>query len=292
MAVNGIDAGPMNHARARNRSRALLLSAMLLLGVAGCGFVPTSQLTSVQSQNKTLAEQVQSQQTELENLKFHTRSVENQLVRAEADLARTEQVVGTSGKSLRASLGGSPTAQYASISSRGSATLTAGLNTQLAQLAKRYPSLQFDGKLGVARLDADLVFDSGDDRLKPDAEQALTEFARILQSDDGKNFRILIAGHTDNQKITKREARDQFHDNWQLSTARAHSVGDYLRRAGVSEERMGVSGFGGHQPIASNDTPEERRRNRRVEIFVVSPDTPIVGWTESTPNLYEAARRP
>ncbi len=271
----------------------LFCICVLCCGLAGCGFVPTTQLTAAQTQNKTLTEQLTAQQGELENLKFHTRSVENQLVRAEADLARVEQVAGTSSKQLTvAARDRSPAAQYASMSSRTPVTLSTGMSSQLAQLSRRFPSLQFDGKLGVARFDADLIFDSGDDHLKPDAEAALTEFARILQADDGKKFRVLVAGHTDNQKLATREVRDQFHDNWQLSTSRAHSVADFLRRAGVSEDRMGVAGFGGHQPIASNETPESRRRNRRVEIFVVSPDTPVVGWTESTPELYETARRP
>ncbi len=273
-----------------------LVALAPLVSAAGCGLMaPASKLSAAQAQNRTLTEQLKAQQAETENLKFHTRSVENQLVRAEADLARMEQISGTDRKQLASRVDGTPTAQFTSSnfagSTRSTTTLSSGLGLQLAQLAHRYPSLQFDTKTGVARLDADLIFDSGDDHLKSDAENALTDFARIVNSTDGKDLRVLVAGHTDNQKLAKREAREQFHDNWQLSASRALSVADFLRKAGVPEERIGVAGFGGNQPIASNDTPEDRRRNRRVEIFVVAPDTPIVGWPESTPSLYQSARR-
>ncbi|HKD37685.1 MAG TPA: OmpA family protein, partial [Pirellulales bacterium] len=67
---------------------------------------------------------------------------------------------------------------------------------------------------------------------------------------------------------------------------RARTVAKYLAKSGVAEQRMGVAGYGGQQPVAPNNTPTDRRRNRRVEIFIVPPDTPIVGWTETSPSLY------
>jgi phosphoribosylformimino-5-aminoimidazole carboxamide ribonucleotide (ProFAR) isomerase len=70
-----------------------------------------------------------------------------------------------------------------------------------------------------------------------------------------------------------------------LSTARALAVAEFLKQSGLPERQIGVSGFGGHQPIATNSTPEDRRRNRRVEIFVLPPEAPIVGWTETTTRI-------
>ena len=63
-------------------------------------------------------------------------------------------------------------------------------------------------------------------------------------------------------------------------------VRDALRRLGLEPERMGVAGFGPHQPVAPNLTGEDRQKNRRVELFVMAPEVPVIGWTETTPNLY------
>ena len=101
-----------------------------------------------------------------------------------------------------------------------------------------------------------------------------------------RDLKLMVVGHTDALKIARREVRERFADNFSLSTARALAVADYLKKAGVPEQRIGVSGFGAHEPIASNATVEDRRRNRRVEIFVLPPEAPIVGWTETTTSLY------
>ena len=95
----------------------------------------------------------------------------------------------------------------------------------------------------------------------------------------------MVVGHTDNRRIAKRE-RASVPDNWHLASARALAVAEYLQSRGVREEQIGMTAFGKHQPIASNHTAGERQRNRRVEIFVTGPNTPIVGWTETAPNSY------
>jgi flagellar motor protein MotB len=170
--------------------------------------------------------------------------------------------------------------------SPGRVQIPAGVSDQLVNLARKHPSLQFDPQTGVAKLDTDVVFDSGNAELKPQAEQVLSDLASVLQSTPAHDMRIMIVGQTDAQKIAGKETRQRYGDNWNLSTARAVAVAGYLHKAGVAEPRMGIAGYGGQQPIASNSTPADRRRNRRVEIFVIPPDYPIVGWTETSPSLY------
>jgi chemotaxis protein MotB len=59
-----------------------------------------------------------------------------------------------------------------------------------------------------------------------------------------------------------------------------------LQKHGLREDQVGVAGFGRHEPVSSGASAEDRQRNRRVEIFVMSPDTPVVGWVETLPSVY------
>ncbi len=160
------------------------------------------------------------------------------------------------------------------------------VSKQLADLSRRFPSLQFDANTGAAKLDTDVLFDSGEAELKEDAQQMLAEFTKILRAPEARDLKLMVVGHTDGLKIARRDVRDRFSDNFHLSTARALAVAGYLKQAGMPESRIGVSGFGGNQPIASNNTAEERRLNRRVEIFVIPPEATVVGWTETSTTLY------
>jgi chemotaxis protein MotB len=146
--------------------------------------------------------------------------------------------------------------------------------------------LQYDPQTGISKLDTDVLFDSGDASLKPNADKMLREFADVFQAPEASQLKIMVVGHTDSQGIKGREVRSKYPDNWHLSAGRALSVADRLRKAGIPESRMGVAGFGQHQPLAANDTTESRQRNRRVEIFVVGPETPVVGWTETHGSVY------
>jgi chemotaxis protein MotB len=264
-----------------------MLVGLWLAACCGCQFVPASQMNTVQAQNRALSEQNHAQLAELDNLKSHNRQIEDKLIKAEEQLALADEKRGADSKRL---------ANYRrerdqlrdqfSGYSPGRVQIPAGLSQQLVDLARKHPSLQFDPQTGVAKLDTDVVFDSGNAELKPQAEQVLADLATVLQSDAAREMRIMIVGHTDAQKIAGKETRQRYGDNWNLSTARALAVAGYLHNAGVAEPRMGVAGYGGQQPIASNSNPADRRRNRRVELFVIPPDYPIVGWTETSPSLY------
>jgi OOP family OmpA-OmpF porin len=72
---------------------------------------------------------------------------------------------------------------------------------------------------------------------------------------------ILLTGHTDN--------RGNPEHNQRLSQKRVERVKGYLVSKGISAKRIGGKGFGGSKPIASNDTEETRRLNRRVEFTIV-----------------------
>jgi chemotaxis protein MotB len=101
----------------------------------------------------------------------------------------------------------------------------------------------------------------------------------------------MVAGHTDNQLIAGKGVREKYPNNFHLSTGRALAVADRMKRAGLPEQRMAVAGFGASQPIAPNATAQDRQKNRRVEILVMAPDVPVVGWSDSTPSVYGSGVR-
>ena len=105
---------------------------------------------------------------------------------------------------------------------------------------------------------SDVLFDTGSYTLKPGAREMLAKISGIVLAHPGLNLQI--EGHTDSV------GGDDF--NQQLSERRADSVRDFLAQQGVPASSIAARGFGKTQPVATNDTPEGRQRNRRVEIVV------------------------
>ena len=105
---------------------------------------------------------------------------------------------------------------------------------------------------------SDVLFDTGSYTLKPGAREKLAKVSGIVLAHPG--LTLQIEGHTDSV------GSDEF--NQQLSERRADSVRDFLAEQGVPASSITAHGFGKTQPVASNDTPEGRQRNRRVEIVV------------------------
>ena len=105
---------------------------------------------------------------------------------------------------------------------------------------------------------SDVLFDTGSYTLKPGAREKLAKISGILLAHPG--LTLQIEGHTDSV------GSDEF--NQQLSERRADSVRDFLAEEGVPASSITAQGFGKTQPVASNDSPEGRQRNRRVELVV------------------------
>lgn len=108
-------------------------------------------------------------------------------------------------------------------------------------------------------------FDSGDARLLPAAADKLKSAAGVLIA---HGLEVRVEGHSDDQPIHNA----LFQSNWELSTARAMSVLTMLvEEANFPPNRISVAGYGAFRPVASNDTPEGRRMNRRVDLVVIAP---------------------
>jgi chemotaxis protein MotB len=118
-----------------------------------------------------------------------------------------------------------------------------------------------NGRMLLA-LPNDVLFDSGKTALKDEGKAALVQVAQALATITDRRF--IVAGHTDNVPI--KTAR--FPSNWELSTARAVEVTRLLVEDGMRPQVLSAAGYGEFDPVAANDTPENKALNRRIEIVL------------------------
>lgn len=110
-----------------------------------------------------------------------------------------------------------------------------------------------------------ILFGSGEAIVKNDAVDVLdTVGVKLLEY---KNNKIKIEGHTDTVPMNSAK----YPNNWYLSAARSINVAEYyINKKGIDPQRLSAEGFGEYVPVATNDTPEGRRKNRRIEIKILN----------------------
>lgn len=111
------------------------------------------------------------------------------------------------------------------------------------------------------RLNDQLLFAAGQARVREDAYPLLDLVAETLA---GHPQDVRIEGHTDDRPMSS----SVFPSNWELSSARAASVLRHFENRGVDPRRLSAVGLGEWRPVASNESPAGRAKNRRVEIFM------------------------
>jgi chemotaxis protein MotB len=122
------------------------------------------------------------------------------------------------------------------------------------------------GKLKVTFVDK-ILFDTGKVEIGTRGKEALLGLADSLR--DNKNQNIVVEGHTDDVPIGL-ALIDKYPTNWELSAARAIGVVRFLQEKGWLEpERLSAVAYSYYKSVASNDTAEGRRQNRRIEIILV-----------------------
>ncbi len=129
--------------------------------------------------------------------------------------------------------------------------------------AGRIQISELQGKMTV-RLAEKVLFPSGSATLSRDGKATLGKVADAFK--DLKDRIVRVEGHTDNVPIKSAA----FPSNWELSAARAIAVVRFLQAAGVDPAKLAAAGYGEWQPIASNDAPEGRAQNRRIEISLAA----------------------
>ena len=115
----------------------------------------------------------------------------------------------------------------------------------------------------IIRLKDDILFGSAEAQLQPNATEALNKIIDILSKIDNP---VIIEGHTDSFPIKSAK----YSSNWELSTARATSVIDYLVKSKrINPKRLSAVGYGEYAPVAENTSNSGRIKNRRVDIIIL-----------------------
>jgi chemotaxis protein MotB len=244
------------------------LSCTCLILLNGCN----SEQNNLKIQNNTQQKRIAELESELQTAKVSLEQLKRQLETAEGrggveagalqqkitaleeDLAKKKELIATMQRQLL----------------YGGASLPVELTTLLEDFAKGKEMVEYDPNRGVVKFKSDLLFEPGSDDVASAAGEVIKALCQILNSEQGKNFDVIIAGHTDDLRIGKPETRAKHPTNWHLSAHRAISVLDMMAGDGISPERMSIRGFGEFRPIAPN-APNKKgnSQNRRVEIYIV-----------------------
>jgi len=118
---------------------------------------------------------------------------------------------------------------------------------------------------GIAiEINASVLFGSGQAVLEGESLKVLKAVAEVLTEVDNH---IQVEGYSDNAPINS----PMYPSNWELSSARASGVARLFVENGITPDRVVVLGYGENKPVAPNETPEGRARNRRVTVMILSP---------------------
>ena len=189
-----------------------------------------AQISKLQSENNRLLDTIEGLKTEMKQKQIAVQQKEGEI----SELEKTRREIESS------------------------------LKDQIAQ--KDIKLEEIEGKLKVTFVDK-ILFDSGSVMIKPKGQEVLLKLADSFR--DNKDQNIAVEGHTDDVQIGS-ALLDRFPTNWELSTARSTAVVRFLQEKGnIGPERLTASGFSYHRPVASNETPEGREQNRRIEIILV-----------------------
>ena len=148
------------------------------------------------------------------------------------------------------------------------------LRGKLQRLTKMGLKVEVRHNRMVISLPGDVLFPSGKDQLKEGGKEVLMAVAEVIRTDPQLSERFFqVAGHTDAQPLSG----GPFKDNWGLSAMRARTVLVFLISkadareggGGLDPTHLHAAGYGETDPVAPNDTPAEREKNRRVELVLM-----------------------
>jgi flagellar motor protein MotB len=142
-----------------------------------------------------------------------------------------------------------------------------------------------NGRIGIR---GSVLFDLNSAELRSGGRTLLQEMAKPLSSYlSSREESLMVSGFTDD--LPMRGALRTYKDNWELSVQRALTVVRALGEAGVPEDALFAAGFGENHPVATNDSEENRAKNRRVEMAPVPQPRPLTVESASTSSAGKSA---
>lgn len=240
-------------------------AAFVLSGTSSCVakrkyFAAQDRIHDLRQDSMRLARQGEELQSRVRLLDAANQSTSNQLNQSQTEIQqqqqRLQQLQGLIDRQRQA---------------------TEALRAKVAQALNAFTSDQLtvamkNGKVYVS-LSENLLFPSGSAEVNAGGKDALKTLAMALIQNPEIN--VLVEGHTDSIPITKR-----FPDNWALSVARSTEIVRILTADSVAATRLTASGRSSYEPIAPNETPEGRARNRRTEIILAPRLDELMGLIE------------
>ncbi|OGP80688.1 MAG: chemotaxis protein MotB [Deltaproteobacteria bacterium RBG_16_64_85] len=252
----------------------LVVVAAIALAMGGCTVMGSTYTKKVNEADNNARELAALQQ------KYETLSAENSAVKARV-VGLTTDLVKTTGERNKVVTDNKALESENARLKQDLAALRKAQEENVQKVSKTYEDLlvkmkgeiakgqmtisELKGKLTVNMVDA-VLFDSGKAEVKAGGQAILQKIVSILK--DVKDKSIRIEGHTDNVPIIGMLAK-KYPTNRELSAARALNVTRYLQEQGIDPAHLSAIAYGEYKPVAGNDTPEGKAKNRRIEIILV-----------------------
>ncbi len=265
----------------KKKSFILALGAAVLL--TGCA--SKKELAECRTENRTLAETLQSTKEDLAGKNARIASLEQQIAGQQQLIKAQEKKYDDMQKSLDKSLANASqnnvsieklvdqineSNQYirhlVEVKSKSDSlnlVLTNNLTRSLSKEELKEVDVQVLKGVVYISLADNMLYESGSYKILDRASVTLSKIAKIIK--DYKDYDVLIEGNTDNVPIS----RENIRNNWDLSCLRASSVVQELQnKYGVDPKRLTAGGRGEYNPLEGNDTEIGKQRNRRTQIII------------------------
>jgi len=247
----------------------IFLLCVCVFLVSGCG----SEMQDLRIQNDTQRERIEKLESELQVNVLQLDQLQRQLAaakeRGDIEVESLQQEIAALKEDIA-----KKKELIASMQQRlllGGGALPVELSTILEDFAEKHDMVTFDSSRGIIKLKSDLLFEKGSDKVDSSAIPAVKLLCGILNSEEAKEFDVIIAGHTDDIPIMKPETRAKHPTNWHLSAHRAIAVLNVMASNNIESKRMSVRGFGEYRPFVENKPNKGGNpQNRRVEIYIVA----------------------